>query len=69
MLAIDLTDDVIVVMGGGGAIGSATARVIASAGARVAVADASLDAAQRTAEAIIQAGGAALPLRVDLTQF
>jgi NAD(P)-dependent dehydrogenase (short-subunit alcohol dehydrogenase family) len=67
MIAIDLTDDVVLVMGGGGSIGSAIARTAARAGARVAVADSKLAAAQRVADEIVAEGGSALALQVDLT--
>ena len=45
------------VIGGGGVLGSAMARGLAEAGAKVAVADLSVDAAKATADQIIRAGG------------
>jgi len=51
-----LTGKVAIVTGGGGGIGSAVARRFASEGARVAVADIFLDAAQRAAEPLGENG-------------
>jgi len=67
MIAIDLTDDVVLVMGGGGSIGSAIARTAGRAGARVAVADSQLDAAQAVAAELTSQGHAAIAVQVDLT--
>ena len=57
----------VVVTGGGGGIGGATCRRFAAEGARVAVFDLSLEAAQKVADAIREAGGEALALRCDIT--
>jgi 2-hydroxycyclohexanecarboxyl-CoA dehydrogenase len=57
----------VVVTGGGGGIGGATCRRFAAEGARVAVFDLSIEAAQKVAEAIRTAGGEALALRCDIT--
>jgi 2-hydroxycyclohexanecarboxyl-CoA dehydrogenase len=57
----------VVVTGGGGGIGGATCRRFAAEGARVAAFDLSLDAAQKVADAIREAGGEALALRCDIT--
>lgn len=54
------------VTGAGGGIGSACALALAREGAAVAVADINLEAAQRTAVQVEQAGGRAVALRVDL---
>jgi NAD(P)-dependent dehydrogenase (short-subunit alcohol dehydrogenase family) len=54
------------VTGAGGGIGSACALALAREGAAVAVADINLEAAQRTAAQIEQAGGRAIALQVDL---
>ena len=67
MIAIDLTDDVVLVMGGGGSIGSAIARAAGRAGARVAVADFKFEAAQAVAGEIAALGSATIALQVDLT--
>jgi len=67
MIAIDLTDDVVLVMGGGGSIGSAVARSAGRAGARVAVADFQLEAAQAVAAELTAQGCAAIAVQVDLT--
>jgi meso-butanediol dehydrogenase/(S,S)-butanediol dehydrogenase/diacetyl reductase len=56
------------VTGGGGGIGSATALALAERGARVAVADRSLELAQAAAAGVEQQGGRALPLEVDVAQ-
>ena len=55
-----------VVIGGAGGLGSAMARVLAEAGAAVAVADADAGQARRVAEAIGKAGGRARPAAVDV---
>ena len=58
---------VALVTGGGGGIGSATARRLAADGARVVVADAIADHAEATAASITERGGWARPLVFDLT--
>ncbi|WP_310633638.1 2-hydroxycyclohexanecarboxyl-CoA dehydrogenase [Paraburkholderia sp.] len=58
----------VVVTGGGGGIGGATCRRFAAEGARVAVLDLSLDAAQQVSAQILAQGGTALALRCDITQ-
>jgi len=67
MIAIDLTDDVVLVMGGGGSIGSAIARGAGRAGARVAIADFQVEAAQAVAAELTAQGYAAIAVQVDLT--
>ena len=62
-----LAGDVAVVTGGGSGIGRAIALGLAAAGARVGVADASLDRAEQTAEAIRSAGGSSIAAAVDVT--
>lgn len=57
----------VVVTGGGGGIGGATCRRFAQEGARVAVLDLDLEAAERTAAAIREAGGSAAAFRCDIT--
>jgi 2-hydroxycyclohexanecarboxyl-CoA dehydrogenase len=58
----------VVVTGGGGGIGSATARHFAALGARVAVLDRDLAAAERTASGIVAEGGAARAFACDITE-
>ena len=57
---------VAMVTGAGQGIGEAIAKRLASDGFQVAVADLKVDQAQRVAAAIDQAGGAALPIAVDV---
>ena len=56
-----------IVTGGGGGIGRATALRLAAEEARVAVADIREDAAAAVAAEIGEAGGTAIPIRVDVT--
>lgn len=53
--------------GGGSGIGRATARRLASEGARVVVADRNLDGAEQTAKTIRDAGGDAAAIRCDVS--
>jgi len=55
------------ITGGGGGIGRATALAFAREGARVAVADASREAAQQTVALVNEAGGQAMSLTGDVT--
>ncbi|MGH8821926.1 MAG: 2-hydroxycyclohexanecarboxyl-CoA dehydrogenase [Rhodoferax sp.] len=57
----------VVVTGGGGGIGGATCRRFAQEGAKVAVFDMNLEAAQRIAAHITSAGGTAVALKCDIT--
>jgi NAD(P)-dependent dehydrogenase (short-subunit alcohol dehydrogenase family) len=59
-----LAGQIVAVTGGAGAIGAATARAFAAAGAEVALLDANFDAAEKEAEAI---GPDALPVACDVT--
>ena len=61
---LPLAGQVAVITGGGGAIGAATARAFAEAGAAVALLDLDLKAAQEKAQAI---GSGALPISCDVT--
>ncbi len=63
-----LAGRVALIPGGGGAIGGAMAVAFASAGAKVAIADVTLDRSEAVAERIRAAGGDALALAVDGTQ-
>lgn len=62
-----LDNKVAAITGGGGGIGGATCRRFAREGARVAVLDRDLAAAQRTAHQIMAEGGTALALACDIT--
>lgn len=55
------------VPGGGNGIGRATCKLLAGNGARVAVADFKVEAAEKTVRQIEEAGGEAIALRVDVT--
>jgi 2-hydroxycyclohexanecarboxyl-CoA dehydrogenase len=57
----------VIVTGGGGGIGGATCRRFASEGAKVAVFDMNLDAAEKVAAAIRADGGQAQAFRCDIT--
>jgi len=57
----------VVVTGGGGGIGGATCRRFASEGAQVAVYDMNLEAAEKVAVGIREAGGQARAFRCDIT--
>jgi 2-hydroxycyclohexanecarboxyl-CoA dehydrogenase len=63
-----LQDKVAVVTGGGGGIGGATSARFAREGARVAVLDRNLEAAQAVAQRIADEGGAALAVECDITR-
>lgn len=66
MIGIDLSRDVVLVMGGSGSIGSAIAQTAALAGARVAVADFQFERAQAIADDLEARGHTAIALQVDL---
>ena len=57
----------VIVTGGGGGIGGATCRRFGKDGARVAVLDLNLDAAEKVAAAIRAEGGQAAAIRCDIT--
>jgi 2-hydroxycyclohexanecarboxyl-CoA dehydrogenase len=57
-----------IVTGGGGGIGGATCRRLAAEGAKVAVFDMNLAAAQQVADGIVAAGGVARAFQCDITQ-
>ena len=60
-------NQVVVVTGGGGGIGGATCRRFGAAGAKVAVLDRDLAAAQKVADGITGAGGQAAAFQCDIT--
>lgn len=64
---MELTNQVALITGAGSGIGAGTARVMAGAGARVAVVDARADAAERVASAIRRSGGTARAIAADVT--
>ncbi len=57
----------VIVTGGGGGIGGATCRRFAQEGARVAVFDMNVEAAQRVAAGIVETGGVAMAFKCDIT--
>jgi NAD(P)-dependent dehydrogenase (short-subunit alcohol dehydrogenase family) len=61
-----LKDKVAVITGAAGGIGAATALIMAQRGARLVLADLRLDAAERVAHQIAQAGGNAVAVPLDL---
>ncbi len=61
-----LINRVAVVTGGGGGIGSASAKILASYGANVVVADVNIDAAKAVATEICNDGGVAVGMAVNL---
>jgi len=62
-----LDGDVAIVTGGGSGIGRSIAIGLAAQGARVGIADTSMEGAERTAEDIVRAGGASIAVHVDVT--
>ncbi len=62
-----LENKVVIVTGGGGGIGGASCRRFAEEGAKVAVFDMNLDAAQKVADGIKAAGGVAQAFKCDIT--
>ncbi|MBM3612256.1 MAG: SDR family oxidoreductase [Alphaproteobacteria bacterium] len=66
---LGLNERTALVMGAGGGLGGAIAATLAAEGARVAVADIDLAAAERTAAAIAAPGGRALPIAWDLADL
>jgi len=60
---------VALVTGGGGGLGGAIAQSLAKEGAQVVVADVHQPSAQRTVDAIVESGGHAMPLNMDLGEL
>lgn len=67
MTATDLTGKVAIVTGAGHGAGTAIARALAAAGARVAVNDINPDRAYRVAEELREGGGAAIGIMADVS--
>lgn len=65
-IQIDLTPAMAVVTGGGSGIGEGIATMLAEAGARVAVADLSAEAAELVVEQITAKGGTAIGVQLDI---
>ncbi len=63
--SIDLKDKVAVVTGGGGVLCSSFSQAIASCGAKVAVLDLNVEAAQKVADAIVAEGGVAIAVKAN----
>ena len=66
---LGIAGKVALVLGGGGGLGSAIAQTLAREGARVAVADLSTEAAEKSAAAIRVTGGTAIALEWDLADL
>lgn len=64
----NFTDKVAIVTGGATGIGGATARRLAADGARVLIADINMDLAEANRRQVVEAGGEAAILRVDVSQ-
>lgn len=63
-----LKDKVAVVTGGADGIGRKIALELASAGAKIAIMDINLDKAKQTAEEIVEIGGTAIAIKVNITK-
>ena len=63
----NFTDKTVIVTGGGGGIGGATCKLFAARGAKVAVFDMNLPAAQKVADEIAAAGGSAIAYQANIT--
>jgi NAD(P)-dependent dehydrogenase (short-subunit alcohol dehydrogenase family) len=66
MSGVSLDGELVLVTGGGQGLGAATSRVLASAGAHLAVADVHLERAETVARDIARRGGKAFALQVDV---
>jgi 2-hydroxycyclohexanecarboxyl-CoA dehydrogenase len=64
---LNFDNKVVIVTGGGGGIGGATCKAFAAQGAKVAVFDMNLAAAQKVADAITAQGGSATAYECDIT--
>lgn len=63
-----LTDKICIITGSGSGIGRASAAMFAREGATVIVADIRAETAEATAHAIVEAGGSARPMTVDVAE-
>uniref|UniRef100_UPI0035B36DEE SDR family NAD(P)-dependent oxidoreductase n=1 Tax=Paracoccus sp. TaxID=267 RepID=UPI0035B36DEE len=68
-MELGLQDRVALVFGAGGGLGGAIARTLATEGAKVAVADIAIEAAEATVRDISAAGGTAIALDWDLADL
>lgn len=66
--SIDLKEKVAVVTGGGGVLCSEFSKALAASGAKVAVCDLNLEAAQKTVDSIIENGGKALAVKANVLE-
>ncbi|MFT4118819.1 SDR family oxidoreductase [Bradyrhizobium sp.] len=66
---LGLKNKTALVLGAGGGLGSRIAATLAAEGAQVALGDIDLEAAAKAAAAITEAGGRALPLKIDLADI
>lgn len=65
-MQVDLNGKVCVITGGAGVLGSVWAEAMALSGAKVAILDRALDLAEKAAAAIVEAGGRAIGVYVDV---
>lgn len=63
----DITNKVYLITGGGGTLGTEIAKGVSSLGAKVVVADISLENAQKTCDLLSENGRQLLPVQVDVT--
>lgn len=69
MLSFDFTDKHVIVTGGGGGIGSATARALAECGASITLMDYDLTLARQAADEITRQGGTCRAVQVDVSDL
>lgn len=66
---MELKEKVVIISGAASGIGAATARLLASKGAKVIASDIDLEKVRSVVEEIIKAGGQAWPKQTDVTQY